>query len=361
MFIHCIHCARDLGRNESLEAFPVGKRIAYDPAKGRLWVVCPHCERWNLSPLEERWEAMEDAERQFRAARLRASTDQIGLAHLRSGLDLVRIGSPLRPEMAAWRYGDQFGRRRWRQLMVTGTLVGSASALLAGVAYIGVGIGSMAGIYANGGLWDSLIHGRPKTVVARIRMPDGHVREVQRRHARMSVLEHTAPDAPMQLRVEHVGGTDVLRGADAQRVAQQLLPTVNRFGGSKNRVQDAVRLLEDVGDPALVASRLQHRLGARDADKRWKRKRNRWGDSATVSKIPGALHTLPLHDRLALEMALHEDSERRAMEESLAELERAWQDAEMVAAIADNLLVPSAVEQALLEQRRARDGAASDA
>jgi hypothetical protein len=24
-----------------------------------LWVVCRHCERWNLSPLEERWEAVE--------------------------------------------------------------------------------------------------------------------------------------------------------------------------------------------------------------------------------------------------------------------------------------------------------------
>ena len=112
MFTTCIHCATDLGRNEALEAFPVGSRLAYDPAKGRLWVVCKHCERWNLSPLDERWEAIEDAERRFRDSRLRVSTDNIGLARLREGLDLIRIGSAMRPEMAAWRYGDQFGRRR---------------------------------------------------------------------------------------------------------------------------------------------------------------------------------------------------------------------------------------------------------
>ena len=48
----------------------------------------------------------------FSATRTRVSTDNIGLARVRDGLELVRIGSPQRPEMAAWRYGDQFGRRR---------------------------------------------------------------------------------------------------------------------------------------------------------------------------------------------------------------------------------------------------------
>jgi hypothetical protein len=46
-------------------------------------------------------------------------------------------------------------------------------------------------------------------------------------------------------------------------------------------------------------------------------------------------------------MALHEESERRAMQGELAELERAWREAEEVAAIADDLLVPSGVRSAL--------------
>ncbi len=50
----------------AIEHFPVGRRLAFDAAKGRLWVVCHHCGRWNLSPLEERWEAIEECERLFR-------------------------------------------------------------------------------------------------------------------------------------------------------------------------------------------------------------------------------------------------------------------------------------------------------
>ena len=37
-------------------------------------------------------------------------------------------------------------------------------------------------------------------------------------------------------------------------------------------------------------------------------------------------------ERLALEMAVHEESERRAMEGELAVLEAAWRDAEIIAA-----------------------------
>jgi hypothetical protein len=53
-------CTSDLGRNEALETFPAGQRIAFDAVKGRLWVVCRECERWNLVPMEERWEAVEE-------------------------------------------------------------------------------------------------------------------------------------------------------------------------------------------------------------------------------------------------------------------------------------------------------------
>ncbi|WP_275830391.1 hypothetical protein, partial [Roseisolibacter sp. H3M3-2] len=109
MYAACLFCAAPFPANDALETFPVGRRVAFDAERGRLWAVCRRCERWNLAPLEERWEAIEDAERAFRATRVRVSTDNIGLATLRSGLELVRVGRPLRPEFAAWRYGDQFG------------------------------------------------------------------------------------------------------------------------------------------------------------------------------------------------------------------------------------------------------------
>ncbi|MGI9039356.1 MAG: hypothetical protein ACR2GQ_10905 [Gemmatimonadota bacterium] len=59
MYSTCLFCNRPLGTNEAIEEFPIGRRLAYDPAKGRLWAVCRRCERWNLSPLEIRWEAIE--------------------------------------------------------------------------------------------------------------------------------------------------------------------------------------------------------------------------------------------------------------------------------------------------------------
>ena len=52
MHATCLFCDAPFGANEALETLPVGRRIAFDPAKGRLWVVCRRCERWNLTPLE---------------------------------------------------------------------------------------------------------------------------------------------------------------------------------------------------------------------------------------------------------------------------------------------------------------------
>jgi hypothetical protein len=46
-------------------------------------------------------------------------------------------------------------------------------------------------------------------------------------------------------------------------------------------------------------------------------------------------------------MALHEGTERVALEGDLAALQRAWEEAEEIAAIADNLLLPSWVQQRL--------------
>src|SRR5262245_17397275 len=120
MYRHCLFCAADLGSNEVVEQFPVGRRLAFDAAAGRLWVVCRGCQRWNLSPLEERWEAIESCERMFEGTRLRVSTEHIGLAKLNEGLELVRIGKPMRPEFAAWRYEDQFGKRRRRYALRVG-------------------------------------------------------------------------------------------------------------------------------------------------------------------------------------------------------------------------------------------------
>ena len=50
-------------------------------------------------------------------------------------------------------------------------------------------------------------------------------------------------------------------------------------------------------------------------------------------------------------MALHEDVERAALEGELENLEQAWRDAEEIAAISDDMFVPTGV-RAKLERLR---------
>ena len=64
------------------------------------------------------------------------------------------------------------------------------------------------------------------------------------------------------------------------------------------------------------------------------------GRSATSQ---GRLSNIPLEARLALEMATHEDDERRALEGELAVLEERWKEAEEIAEISDNMFLPSSI------------------
>lgn len=351
MYSTCIHCTASLGRNEAVEAFPIGKRLAFDQPRGRLWVVCPACARWNLSPLEERWEAIEAMERAFHDTRLRVSTDQVGLARLRAGVDLIRIGNPLRPEMAAWRYGDQFGRRRNRQLLATGAVVGSAAAIVGGMAAAGVSMGSFLNFWTAPRIWEALIHGRQKKSIGLVTLPDGARVKLQRRHARMSALEQT-PDGALCLRLESVEGTHLLHGADAFQAAQRLMPVVNRFGGTRAQVQEAVQLLDARGTPEEVWRFIQQEHGWRPGQPRWRPRDKSWMEPDKIADHPGTLHHLTPTRRLALEMALHEEQERHALEGELAALETAWREAEEIAAIADTLVTPGFVEERLGALRR---------
>src|SRR5690606_24677785 len=112
MYDICLYCTATFDQNDVIEHQPVGHRLAFDPAQGRLWVICRHCARWNLVPFDLRLEAIDECERHFRQVRARYSTEHIGLAHITERLELVRIGPALRPEFAAWRYGRVLRRFR---------------------------------------------------------------------------------------------------------------------------------------------------------------------------------------------------------------------------------------------------------
>jgi hypothetical protein len=327
MYSTCLFCNKPLGSNEALESFPVGRRVAFDGATGRLWVVCRSCERWNLSPLEERLEVIEDCERLFSDTRMRVSTENIGLARLREGLELVRIGQPMRPEFAAWRYGDQFGRRRRERIIRASLGIGAMGALFAGSAAAGIAIGGW--VWQYGAIYRRIVNGSRDKVIAHVPHEGDRIR-VKRKHLKhVALIAGTADSWSLSVPVGHKRSV-VLAGDEAQRATALLLPHINRGGGNQSQVSTAVDLLDLAGDPLQYVSGLARRNETR-----------------------GRVLELPAPMRLALEMASHEEAERRALEGELKALEIAWREAEEVATISDSLLLPESIREKL-ERLRAR-------
>jgi len=357
MYSTCLFCSEQLGTNDVIEHFPVGRRLAFDAARGRLWVVCRKCERWNLTPLEERWEAIEECERAFRATRLRVSSDQIGLARVAEGLELVRIGSPKRPEMAAWRYGDQFGRRMRRYMLWSGAGVAGVSAMMWGGPALGLYTGSAVSVM-NLAFQSGMQLLYRRKVIARVRVGEGEHSEqlsMARVHVARARLDWDGRRWQLELPymgngerlaytvngLRHLTASRTLTGEDARRTAARILPHINSGGARRSTVRDAVSLLDQVGsvDRCFEVAARQDRDNGPPT----------FGRSA----LSGSIAALPKFLRLALEMAAHEESERRALEGELAELKTAWRDAEEIAKIADDMFLPSGVEAALLRIRGA--------
>ena len=310
MYRSCIFCSAALGSNEAIERFPVGRSLAFDAAKGRLWAVCPKCARWNLAPIEERWETIEEAERLFRDTRLRVQRENVGLAKLRDGSRLVRVGQALAGELAVWRYGETLFRRRQRAAMTGGAvaLVGGAGAL-AGM--VGAGIGVVGGVFIYR-MVPFLWRGRgPLRVVHRFSPAPGKLVTVRRRDLAGTWLAQAA-DGGLEIRfpgwAKHLPLAVV--GETARTLLARAMVHVNDQGARRKTVDAALRRIQSHGS-------VDHFLWCATRDER---------------KLASAST-----DSLALEMALHEETERRALEGELAMLEAMWREAEEIAAIADRL------------------------
>jgi hypothetical protein len=349
-------CHASLGKNEAIQHFPVGRRLAFDADKGRLWAVCRACERWNLTPLEERWEAIEECERSFRDTRLRVSTDNVGLARLREGTTLVRIGQPQRPELAAWRYGDQFGRRRQRYVMMSaagiaavggltiaaplglgivgGGIVGGAALLPVHVINL-VRVSRSVGRVSVSNQWYSLNQYKLNQVALRPNDESGFELYVPfMQPLRTRIVNSFARSGQGTLQDDSLSVT--LTGDQALSAARTLLPRMNARGGTDRSVREAVEVLEASPKTnelfAQMAGSPRHRIP-------------QWNDPARMQQWESThkLPRLPLSLRLALEMSLHEDDERRALEGELAALENRWKEAEEIAGISDDMFLPASV------------------
>src|SRR6186997_3007196 len=95
MFHTCAFCNARLGGDGGPSGLGVGKRFAFDEWRGRLWVVCPACARWNLAPFDDRIEHVDAVARAAATGRVVAATAQVALIRW-NAYELIRVGQPPR-------------------------------------------------------------------------------------------------------------------------------------------------------------------------------------------------------------------------------------------------------------------------
>jgi hypothetical protein len=327
MYRTCAFCNAPLDGDGGPSGLRVGRRLAYDEWKGRLWVICSKCSRWNLTPLDDRLERIEAVARAAREGRVAAATDEVALIRWQHYV-FVRVGKPPRVELATWRYGERLRSRQRERMKVVIPLTVAA-----------VGLGIAANVAAGGGLgvfvWNMSrmvdwvyvrMIGNRKVVLSEppICANCGSLMQLRARHVQHA---RVVPDAHAEVavllscpRCRREGAQ--LAGGDAVQVLRQGLTYLNVTRSGRRRAEDAARVVDEVGGPDRLV---------RD-----------------VARRELTLRSLRPERRLALEMAVDERAE-------VEELERQWREAEEIAEIADGTLSTS--EQLEDELRRLKRAA----
>lgn len=315
--------------------------------------------------MEERWEALEECERAFEITRLRISTDEIGLARVGEGLELVRIGKPKRPEFAAWRYGDQFGRRRRRRYIMGAAGVVALGSLGAGQMATGITIGGFAVLNVvqfTHGLWNFYRRGKTLTTIQAhgqtIPVTAAQIESAQLIWSRSKddfslLLPWKSILASLSKPPRHIivsqeaeeflrksfrwsEGIAELHGEDARYGLAKIIAQVNANGASSKVVKQAVEAVEKVGEADQFMRETAKTFAA-----------NRPSADIASRYVGGGLRQLPRELRLGMEMAVNEENERNVLLGELELLKEEWRAAEEIASISDKLLVSRAVQEDL--------------
>ena len=334
MYTRCIVCSSAFEPNEELHHLPNGKRVAFDPERGRLWVVCRACRRWSLTPIEERWEALEELDKLTTdTARLLSQTDNISL--LRHGaLEIVRVGRAQLSEEAWWRYGRELASRRqsWQKLGFAGTLAAGAflvgSWATGGMTFFGAWLimGHGSETVRDGARWlrfgSTAWQGEMRCEGCGAPQRTIHYRD----RAALGLFPGADPgDVELVARCYRCGlyrdGGLLLKGPEAERTLRRVLAYHHFAGASERRVMAAARLIQEAGSPRDLT-----RIVVKDG--------RRLGDLQRTGGI-------------ALEIATNEATEQHLLELELAELEAHWKREEELAAIVDGELTPLPVLETL--------------
>jgi hypothetical protein len=279
------------------------------------------------------------------------------VARLRDGTRLIRVGDALPVERAVWRYGRGLHRRRFRaqawKVARRGTSVlGFAAPFLAPLAMSAVSVLSLGYVVEEVRQYRRADHLAYR--LGAHESPTGRALHLRWRDL-SAVRMAPAADGALRLEAWHWAempvaphGPVVISGAAASALLGKALVRINRAGANDRILEHAVRTVEAAGG----ADQMLHGAGAQG-----------YGLAApdvalgelmpTFSAVLRAMRLkapppprpptpdiTPLHatsSALALEIALHDETERRAMEGELPMLEAMWRDAEEIASIADRL------------------------
>ena len=325
MFTRCLFCHSPFPENGHLVHMPRGRRIAYDPLRGRLWIVCESCHRWNLAPIEERDTALYQLERLARDhAKPLSQTANISLL-VAGPLTLIRVGEAELAEQAWWRYGKELRKRKasyeskrskvtvytFGAMQYVGEMIGLADSDVS----IDWGDTPVADVLRWRRFGWAAWHGRQTCPhchstlralrydlswsVYPLRGPDG----------RLGVgipCQRCDPWTPDKLYELH--------GDVAENVLRRLLAYQNIGGANEQRIADAARAIEEAGSAGEFT---------RDATEK---RESLWKMRSTGT--------------IGLEIALNESVEKRMLDLEVRALEVLWKQEEELAHIIDHELTP---------------------
>lgn len=307
---------------------PVGRGVAYDQERGRLWVVCPTCGRWNLCPFEERWEVLEECARLSDTALLREATAEVSLLQHRQGLSMIQLGRPSLGELVSWRYARNLVGRRRRfaaAMLVTGATGGLVLGGIAAGWSVAVGlIGTLSSIPAlveiRRGVVD-LTSAKGQRLVCTAPMLRG-----------LSFHPGDSNGVTLRVRTRNAGLQEVT-GEDAGILLARAMPYINETGGTTDAALSAAQAIHEHGGverflQVIAQDRGLHRRSVLRA-------------VLGRPRIEGAIFRFPKPMQLALEAVSHFDQEDRAMSGEMQRTLAEWRSAEAEAEISDRLLEPT--------------------
>ena len=339
MFAHCFVCHAPFPRAGVVEHFPLGRRVAYDPERGRLWAVCDACGGWTLAPIEERWEALDELEqvvtRRTRRARFAGKTDNIALFRVGSA-NIIRVGKTTLIEEAAWRYGQPPSLKRDGADPFAPRPLGLGETLLGAAYILRTSLSGAHRAHRKGAVRRWVRFGDTAWRGQRDCKACGFVlKRLSYFDCRVMILKDAGDEALTpslvrpcpRCRDETEGGLH-LEGVSAEHTLRRVLAHSQDRGVPHSHLRAAGSLIDYGGGPA--------------------------GISSILARYGRYLGELPITSAVAVRVLANEAYEQRMLNLEAAAVERRWREEEELAAIIDGDLthVPSMEQWRLMLRGR---------